>query len=508
MVKIQNKKVVLCVLDGWGIGEDIDTNATSCANTPNFDFLIKNFPNSRLRTDGEFVGLLNGQMGNSEVGHMTIGAGRPIRMHLPKIDEAIQKNSLENEPAIQKFIGQLRLSGGIAHLAGLFSSGGVHAHQDHMIYLANLFASNDIKVCLHLFLDGRDVPPKSAIQDINRLELVIHKKVRIATVIGRFYAMDRDNRWERVKEAFDLLVSGFGTRYKTAVDAVQSRYKIGETDEFIKPSVIEGYTGFSKNADGLFFLNYRADRARQLLSALCDPDFEKFNRDKDFSLVSKCGLVEYSTEHNNFMECVFRQEIVKNTLGECLSRAHLSQFRLAETEKYPHVTFFFNAGIEDPNPGESRVMIPSPKVSTYDLAPKMSANAVTEKLIESIEKGSFDFILVNFANPDMVGHSGSLDAAIKACEEVDKCLGRIFSSVRCANGILLITSDHGNCEQMYDPINKSPHTSHTLNPVPFIVVGVDGLLKVSDGSLSDIAPTVLALHKINVPGDMSGISLL
>ena len=506
---MKNKNtVVLCILDGWGVGEDIFSNAIKRANTPNFDYLVNNFPTSRLRADGEFVGLLPGQIGNSEVGHITIGAGRPVPMNLPTINESIKDDSLKYHPVITRFVDSLKRTGGVAHLAGLFSSGGVHAHQDHMIYLANALANDGINVNLHLFLDGRDVPPKTAIYDIKRLELILHKNVRVVTLIGRFYAMDRDNRWERIEKAYNLLALGIGNSYETAEAAILSRYECGETDEFIKPSVIESYEGFSHDTDGLFFMNYRADRARELLSALCDPKFSKFDRQKEFTLVSQSGLIQYSDDHRNFMENVLRPAPVKNTLGECLSRANKRQLRLAETEKYPHVTFFFNSGIEQPVLGESRFMVPSPKVETYDLAPKMSADLVTDRLLDSIKVNSFDFILVNYANPDMVGHTGSLDAAIKACEATDLCLGDIYRELKNLGGTLLLTSDHGNCEIMYDTKNKSPHTSHTLNPVPFTVVGVQELSGVRNGSLSDIAPTVLDLLKIDVPKEMTGKSLL
>ena len=500
--------LVLCILDGWGLSKDTHYNAISSAKTPNFDFLTKTFPTSKLRADGEYVGLLPGQMGNSEVGHMTIGAGRAMRMNLPRIDTAIRNNSLKNNFVVKRFIAALKTSGGVAHLAGLFSSGGVHAHQDHIIYFANLIASEGICVNLHLFLDGRDVPPKRAIADIKELEIALHKLVQVVTIIGRFYAMDRDNRWDRIEKAYNLLALGLGQRFDTPEAAILSNYKNGETDEFVQPSVIRSYDGISKNSDGIFFMNYRSDRAREILSALCDPKFNKFSRRKKFTLVSQCGLIEYSKEHKKFMESVLDIEPNDNTLGQCISNANKKQFRLAETEKYPHVTFFFNSSVEVPALGESRFMVASPKVRTYDLMPEMSAYEITEKLLQLIREKSFDFILVNYANPDMVGHTGSLRAATEACEVVDNCLGKVYHELKRAGGTLLLTSDHGNCEEMYDPINELPHTSHTLNPVPFTAIGLKGLSRVRNGSLADIAPTVLDILKIDVPNDMTGRSLL
>ena len=504
----KKKPIVLCVLDGWGISSNYGSNAIKQADTPNYDFFVINFPTSQLVAHGECVGLLPNQMGNSEVGHITIGAGRVVPMNLTKIDEAIKSDSLGKNEIVQEFINSLKKTGGVAHLAGLFSNGGVHAHKDHILYLANFMASQGVRVRLHLFLDGRDVPPKTAISDIMQLELVLDQRVKVATLIGRFFSMDRDNRWDRVEKAYRLIAEGEGENYKNILEAIQSRYRIGETDEFIGPCVIGDYGGFSMHDDGLFFMNFRSDRARELLFALCDPKFNKFQRSKSFRLVSQCGLIEYSNNHMDFMKAVFRQECVDNTLGQYLSLNGKTQFRLAETEKYPHVTFFFNSGVERPSVGESRFMVPSPNVTTYDLKPKMSAKGVTEKLLKLINSEKFDFILVNYANPDMVGHSGNLEATIRACEAVDFCLGSLYRAIKELNVILLLTSDHGNCEVMYDKINKSPHTSHTLNPVPFTVVGIDGLVFIRNGKLSDIAPTILDIFELDIPKQMTGTSLL
>ncbi len=495
-------------MDGWGLGDDIPYNAVSRAETPNFDFIVDNFPTSKLRTDGPYVGLLPGQMGNSEVGHVTIGAGRAIQMSLPKIDNGIKNGSLKKNVVVKQFVEALKKSGGVAHLAGLFSSGGVHAHQDHMIYFANVLAAEEIKVKLHLFLDGRDVPPKTALDDIKQLKFILPENVDVATLIGRFYAMDRDNRWDRVEKAFDLLSAGIGQNYDDPEEAILSQYGLGKTDEFIKPCVIQDYKGFSQNSDSLFFMNYRSDRARELLLALCDPKFDRFQRRKSFSLVSQIGLVEYSKEHSRFMQNILVPEFVKNTLGEYLSKNNKTQYRIAETEKYPHVTFFFNSGVEVSAAGESRSMVPSPKVSTYDLLPEMSAKSVTKKVVGLIRENAYDFILVNYANPDMVGHTGNLNATITACEAVDSCLGDIFRAINEVGAVLILTADHGNCELMYDLDHHSPHTSHTLNPVPISVVGVDGLSELRNGSLSDIAPTILNILNMDVPNEMTGNSLL
>ena len=503
----KEKTIVLCILDGWGIHSDYDSNSIKQAHTPNYDSLVKNFPTSQLRAHGESVGLLPNQMGNSEVGHITIGAGRVTPMNLKKIDAAMRSGVLKNNQVIRNFIASLKKTGGIAHLAGLFSDGGVHAHKDHIVYLANLIASNGVGVNLHLFLDGRDVPPKSAISYIRWLDSVLDQRIKVVTLIGRFFSMDRDNRWDRIEKAFRLIAEGRGSHYETASDAIQDRYSNGETDEFIEPSVIGDYKGFSADEDGLFFMNFRSDRAREILLALCDPKFNKFKRKKRFELGLQCGLIEYSNDHAEFMHSVFKQEHINNTLGEYLSLNNKNQFRLAETEKYPHVTFFFNSGVEEPSVGESRFMVPSPNVTTYDLKPEMSADKVTEKLLDLIRSEKFEFILVNYANPDMVGHSGRLEATIKACEFIDICLGSVFRTIMETRAILLLTADHGNCEVMYDKVSKSPHTSHTLNPVPFTVVGVDGLSYLRDGELSDIAPTVLDIFGLDIPPEMTGRSL-
>ena len=502
------KPIILCIMDGWGISNETNHNAIKMGNTPVFDKLLRKYPNGVMQASGAHVGLPSGQMGNSEVGHMNLGAGRIVLQDLPRINNIIENELLADNLALNNLIKEAESSNGKCHLVGLLSDGGVHSHQSHLEAIANYLSGAGIEVYFHAILDGRDTSPQSAKDFVRRFQQNTHGAVPIATLIGRFYAMDRDNRWERIEKAYNLLALGIGSPYKTAEAAILSRYECGETDEFIKACVIESYEGFSHNSDGLFFMNYRADRARELLSALCDPKFSKFDRQKDFTFVSQNGLIQYSDHHKNFMENVLKPEPVKNTLGECLSRANKRQLRLAETEKYPHVTFFFNSGIEQPVLGESRFMVPSPKVATYDLAPKMSADIVTGKLLDSIKDNLFDFILVNYANPDMVGHTGSLDAAIKACEATDLCLGDIYRELKNLGGTLLLTSDHGNCEIMYDTKNKSPHTSHTLNPVPFTVVGVQELSGVRNGSLSDIAPTVLELLKIDVPKEMTGKSLL
>ena len=502
------KPLVLCILDGWGIEKKTESNAVSLAQTPNFDFAVSNYPMTQLCAHGLHVGLNYEQMGNSEVGHVTIGSGRITMMNLLKIDNSIEDGSFLNKKALSNFIQALKTSGGVAHLAGLVSDGGVHGHKRHMVYLANLIAAEGIYVKLHCFLDGRDVPPKSAKIDILNLKKNLNKGVEIATLVGRFFAMDRDNRWERVEKAYRLIAEANGKRYSDPIEAINARYQLGETDEFIEPLAIKGYQGFSSEKDGLFFMNYRADRAREILSSLIDPTFVTFKRKFKYKLVTICGMIEYSDIHKNLMNSLFKPEKINNTLGQWLSVHNKKQFRLAETEKYPHVTFFFNAGVEKPNIGETHFMVASPQVLTYDLKPEMSADEVTANLTEAIESKNYDFIVANYANPDMVGHTGNLTAAVKACEAVDKGLGLVLSAIKNSNGILLITADHGNCEVMYDNHNNMPHTAHTLSLVPFIISGLDDSITLRHGGLSDIAPTILEILSLKKPKEMTGESLI
>ncbi len=502
------KPVVLCILDGWGIGPDPATSAPAQAKVPTFNRLWATCPHATLTTFGPDVGLPTGQMGNSEVGHTNIGAGRVVAMDLGQIDLAIENGSFATEPALRAFIAALEGSGGVAHLAGLCSPGGVHAHQAHMVEAARVIAAEGIPVLVHAITDGRDVAPSSAAEQIAALEAALPPGARIATVTGRYYAMDRDNRWDRVEQAFRAMVQGQGVaRAASAQMAIAAAYADGKTDEFLPATVIGDYVGM-KDGDGLFFLNFRADRAREILAAIGDPAFAAFATGPRPKLAANLGMVDYSTAHTAYMSAVFPKKDIVNTLGEWVAKQGLRQFRLAETEKYPHVTFFLNGGREAPFPGEDRHMPLSPKVATYDLQPEMSAPEVSDHFVKAIEAG-YDLIVVNYANPDMVGHTGSLPAAIRAVEAVDAGLTRAVAALARAGGAMLICADHGNCEMMVDPVTGGPHTAHTLNPVPVILVGgPQGAALRSGGRLADLAPTILALMDLPQPPEMTGQSLL
>lgn len=500
------KPVVLCILDGWGLSETIEGNAPALAKTPTFDHLMATCPNATLITHGPDVGLPKGQMGNSEVGHTNIGAGRVVAMDLGQIDLAIEEGSFAQEDALQDFITKLKQSGGRAHLIGVASDGGVHGHVTHIIAAAKALASAGIDTVLHVMTDGRDVAPSSAEGYIETLEAELPSNVKIVTVSGRYYAMDRDTRWERVEKAYNAIALGKGNSASTARTAVKAAYMTGSTDEFIVPSAIGSYNGM-RNGDGIFFLNFRADRAREILSALADPGFDEFDVGNRPQLATCLGMVDYSTAHNAFMTTVFPKQKIANTLGAWVADNGLRQFRVAETEKYPHVTFFLNGGKEDPEAGEDRHMPKSPKVATYDLQPEMSADEVTADLVQAITD-QYDLIVVNFANPDMVGHTGDTDAAIAACEAVDKGLSQAISALEAVGGAMIITADHGNCETMIDPETGGPHTAHTLNPVPVILYGGPEGASLAEGRLADLAPTILELMGITKPEEMTGISLL
>ncbi len=500
------KPVVLCILDGWGIREADNANAPALADTPNFDRIMRDCPSSQLITHGPDVGLPSGQMGNSEVGHTNIGAGRVVPMDLGMIDLAIEDGSFFKNPALLDFIDTLKASGGTAHLSTLVSDGGVHGHINHIIAAAQLITAAGVPVLVHALTDGRDVPPQSAADFINDLLNRLPEGAQVATVIGRYYAMDRDNRWERVQLAYEAMVHGKGLKADTAADAVAQSYARDEVDEFIKPTVIAGYKGM-QDGDGLFFLSFRADRAREILAAIGQPDFDAFDPAPRPKLVAMLGMVEYSDKHNAYMTTVFPKRNLVNTLGEWVAKQGLRQFRLAETEKYPHVTFFLNGGKEEPEKGEDRYMAQSPKVTTYDLQPEMSAAEVTDHLVQAIND-RYDLIVVNYANPDMVGHTGSIPAAIKACEAVDRGLGRALAALEKVGGAIIVTADHGNCETMIDPETGGPHTAHTTNPVPVIMVGGPKGATLHQGRLSDLAPTLLDLMNLPKPPEMTGHSLI
>jgi 2,3-bisphosphoglycerate-independent phosphoglycerate mutase len=504
------KPVVLCILDGWGYREATDANAIALAHGGNWARLMQDCPWSLIDASELHVGLPEGQMGNSEVGHMNLGAGRVVMQDLPRIDKAVAEGEAEHNPHLRDFIARLQATKGACHVLGLLSPGGVHSHQDQMAAIARIVAKAGVPVVMHGFLDGRDTPPSSArgfLADFQK-QVGDLKDVTFGTIGGRYYGMDRDKRWEREELAYDALLGQSAFHAPNADAAIAAGYARGETDEFVKPTVIDGFTGI-KDGDGLFMANFRADRARQILTALLDPAFKDFQRKRVVRFAAVLGMVEYSTALAKLMPALFAPQEMQHTLGQIVSEAGLKQLRIAETEKYAHVTFFFNGGEETLFPGEERILVPSPKVATYDLQPEMSAYEVTDRLVEAIEADKFDLIVVNFANGDMVGHSGILEAAEKAVLAVDKCLGRLRAAVEKQGGVLLITADHGNAEQMVDPETGEPHTAHTLNKVPFVLVnGPASVRRLADGELCDVAPTVLELMHLPQPKEMTGHSLL
>jgi 2,3-bisphosphoglycerate-independent phosphoglycerate mutase len=501
------RPVMLVVLDGWGWREERADNAVAAARTPAFDRLWSSCPHAFLRTSGRDVGLPEGQMGNSEVGHLNLGAGRVVMQDLPRIDAAIAEGRLAAEPPLAAFVSALKASGGTCHLIGLVSPGGVHSHQDHAVALARVLASAGIPVSVHAWTDGRDTPPRSAPACLAAFERALPAGAAVATVSGRWFAMDRDSRWERVEQAWRAIVLAEGQRFASAAAAIADAHARGVTDEFIPPAVIGAYAGMA-DGDGVLSFNFRADRVRQILAALLDPGFAAFPRPRTPRLAAALGMTEYSAALNPLMATLFPPQSMQDILGAVVSRAGLTQLRIAETEKYPHVTYFLNGGEETPFPGEARILVPSPKVATYDLKPEMSAPEVTARAVEAIRSGKYDLIVLNFANADMVGHTGSLAAATKAVEAVDAGLGEIAEAVRAAGGALLVTADHGNAEEMRDPVTGGPHTAHTLNPVPVLLLGGPPGARLRDGRLADVAPTLLALLGLPKPEAMSGYSLL
>ena len=510
------RPVVLCVLDGWGHRETCKDNAIRLARTPVLDRLAADCPNALLDASAREVGLPPSQMGNSEVGHMNLGAGRVVPQDLPRIDAAIESGELAGKAALARFIARLRASGGTAHIMGLLSPGGVHAHQAQIAELAKIVQAAGVPVAVHAFLDGRDTPPKSALEYLRAFQAAVPAAAMVpetpaaamVTVSGRYTAMDRDRRWERTAEAYAALVEAKGQHAPDPLGAVEQSYAAGVSDEFVAPTAIGDYAGM-KDGDGVLMANFRTDRVRQILSALLDPDFGGFERPRVVRFAAALGMVEYSTELNGLIEALFEPLDLPRTLGEVVAEAGLRQLRIAETEKYAHVTFFLNGGREAEFPGEERIMVPSPKVATYDLEPEMSAYEVTDRLVAAIESGRFDLVVVNYANGDMVGHTGKLDAAITAVETVDTCLGRLSGAVTAAGGALLITADHGNAEQMENPETGQAHTAHTMNKVPVILVNApSGTGALADGRLADIAPTLLELMGLAKPSEMTGRSLI
>ncbi|GAA4220962.1 2,3-bisphosphoglycerate-independent phosphoglycerate mutase [Sagittula marina] len=500
------KPVILTILDGWGLRDDTANNAPALAKTPTIDRLMSSCPHATLITHGPDVGLPTGQMGNSEVGHTNIGAGRVVAMDLGQIDLAIEDGSFFENKAILDFAQTVKQSGGTAHVMGLTSDGGVHAHTDHILAAVKALVDQGLDVAVHVITDGRDVAPTSAADQVAQFEAALPTGAKIVSVSGRYYAMDRDNRWDRVEKAYRAAIEGQGdSQQPDSVTGIKHSYSADKNDEFVLPFTVGDYAGLA-DGDGLFFVNFRGDRAREILAAIGAPDFDGFDRDRK-SLSALLGMVEYSDAHNAYMTTAFPKRKIVNTLGEWVAKQGKTQFRLAETEKYPHVTFFLNGGKETPEPHEDRFMPKSPKVATYDMQPEMSAGEVTSKFLEAIDHG-YDLIVVNFANPDMVGHTGDLDAAIAACEAVDNGLGQVVDKLEQTGGALLVIADHGNCETMVDPETGGPHTAHTTNLVPVILYGAPEGTTLKDGRLADVAPTLLQLMDLDQPEEMTGESLI
>ncbi len=510
------KPIVLTVLDGWGYRAETKGNAIALARKPNYDRLLAEYPNTLIRTSGPAVGLPEGQMGNSEVGHMNMGAGRVVQMDITRIDQAIATGAFFHNDLLLGAMQRGREQQ--LHLMGLLSDGGVHSHIEHLFALLRMARQNQVeRVFIHCFLDGRDTPPHSGIDYLRQLQQKMRELGvgRIASLTGRYYAMDRDNRWERVERAYRAVVHGEAeTRLDYPVEALRRSYEQGVTDEFVLPIVIT--TGPSLAAppvatihdnDAVIFFNFRADRARQMTRAIAEPAFDKFSdpaRPKNLDYVA---MTQYDKSFA-WLRYLFGAEKLEHILAQVFAEAGLRNLRVAETEKYAHVTYFFNGGVEKPFAGEERILVPSPKVPTYDLKPEMSAAGITDTVVNAIEKGEFDAIIMNFANADMVGHSGQLEATIKAVETVDQCLGRIFQSLRPRGGAWIITADHGNAETMIDPLTGGPHTYHTTNPVPFILLEQDGPVRIqADGALRDVAPTLLGMLGWPEPVEMTGRDL-
>ncbi|MGZ8190325.1 MAG: 2,3-bisphosphoglycerate-independent phosphoglycerate mutase [Methylococcaceae bacterium] len=506
------KPLVLLILDGFGYSLEQENNAIAMANTPCWDQLQKDYPMTLLDCSGRNVGLPHDQMGNSEVGHIHIGSGRYVPQDFSKVNDAIEDGSFFSNLVLCRAVDLAKSNDKALHIMGLLSPGGVHSHEDQIAAMVELAAKRGLsKIYLHGFLDGRDVPPKSAVSSIKLLEAKFSALGvgRIASIVGRFYAMDRDNRWERVKLGYDLIAKGEGSYTAgSAIDGLQAAYDRGETDEFVLPTAILDASGQSvalDPEDSVVFMNFRADRAREISQALTSTTFSSFERGRAAHKGYFCTLTEY---HQDFdYDIAFPSVDIKNGLGEVLSNLGMTQLRLAETEKYAHVTFFLNGGIESPFPGEDRILVPSPKVRTYDLQPEMNAPEVTDHLVDAITGGKYDVIICNYANCDMVGHTGIIPAAVQAVEAVDASLQRIVDALKKVNGRLLLTADHGNIEQMVDKETGQPHTAHTTNPVPLVYVCGDAPL-LDGGSLSDLAPTMLAILGIEKPVEMTGKSLI
>ena len=510
----KKRPFVLIVRDGWGANPHPEwnhANAVYLAKTPVDERLMKEYPHVQIKTCGEDVGLPPGIMGNSEVGHQNIGAGRIVDQELLRISKTIGDGSFFENETMRAAFARAKETGGNVHILGLCSDAGVHSVLAHLYGILELAKRRDFdgqRVFVHAFADGRDSPPTKGIEFIRQIEAKMKELGvgRVASVIGRFYAMDRDNRWERVSQAYDAMVHAKGGAADSADAAIATSYATGVNDEFILPVVIGDYAGM-QDGDGLFFINFRADRAREILRAIAEPGFAEFDTGTRPHLAARLGMVEYSDAHNAYMTTCFPKRNIVNTLAEWVAKHDLRQFHLAETEKYPHVTFFLNGGKEAPETGEDRYMAASPKVATYDLQPEMSAPEVTEHFVGAIREG-YDLIVTNYANPDMVGHTGDLQAAMAACEAVDQGLGQVLAALKVAGGAMIVTADHGNCETMVDPETGGPHTAHTTNPVPVMMFGGPDGASLAHGRLADLAPTLLELMGLEQPPEMTGKSLI
>ena len=505
------KPTMLMILDGWGLRAEEDFNAIKIAHTPNMDELCSKYPFTSLSASGESVGLPDGQMGNSEVGHLNIGAGRIVYQDLTLISKEIREGTFFNNKTLNALMDKMKTKDSALHLIGLLSDGGVHSHIEHLFALLKLAKTkNIVKVYIHAILDGRDTAPDSGVEYIKKLENVITelKIGEISTVCGRYYAMDRDNRWDREKKAYDAFVRREGNHFPTALEGIKASYENGITDEFVEPIIIDNTSDKGiKSSDGIIFFNFRPDRAREITRVLSFETKEGFAEDENELIKDYVCMAEYDATFK--LPIAYPPRDIKNTLGEVVSKAGLKQLRIAETEKYAHVTFFFNGGVETPNENEDRVLIPSPKVATYDLKPEMSAIEVTEKVIENIEKDVYDLIILNYANADMVGHTGILPAAVSAVTALDECVGKVVETIMKKNGNICITADHGNAELMAID-STHPYTAHTTNRVPFVLVGEEykGESLREDGILADIAPTLLEMLSIKKPSEMTGKSLI
>lgn len=515
-IKIKQRPTGLIILDGWGQRDETEDNAIAQANTPNFDKLIANHPNTLISTSGLDVGLPNGQMGNSEVGHTNLGAGRVVYQELTRIQKDIDDGRFYNNNALLTAVDKAAKRDRVVHILGLLSDGGVHSHLEHIKAALKLCADNNAKTVLHIFADGRDVAPQSALKYIDQIEHHISElnaNISIGSIIGRFFAMDRDTRWERTEEAYQLVCCGKAEfKANSAKQAVEMAYERGETDEFIQSTAILNSKGKKtkiKDGDSVIFMNFRSDRARQLTRAFILSDFAEFHRCSTPLLSAYVTLTEYHKNFENFGASIaYRPTNLKNTFGEVIANLKLRQLRIAETEKYPHVTFFLNGGVEQPYRGEDRILVPSPKVRTYDLQPEMSLPELSEKLVDAIGSGTYDTFICNIANPDMVGHSGILEACIQAVEAVDEALGRILNAIEQAGGQVIVTADHGNIEMLKDPKTGEPFTSHTTFPVPLAYYGPKKLKLRKGGRLPDVIPTLLDLMEIPIPEEMTGETLI